>query len=113
MRTRLQAKLKAVKAELRRRMHLPVPEQGAYLRSVVAGHVRYYGVPSNGPRIGTFRKQVGRLWWRVLKHRSQSHHLPWRRMAQYVHRWLPPACICHPQPLVRLGVITPGKSRMR
>ena len=113
MRTRLQAKLKAVKAELRRRMHLPVPEQGAYLRSVVAGHVRYYGVPSNGPRIGIFRKQVGWLWWRVLKHRSQSHHLPWRRMAQYVHRWLPPACICHPQPLVRLGVITQGKSRMR
>ena len=40
MRIRLQAKLKAVKAELRRRMHLPLPEQGAYLRSVVAGHVR-------------------------------------------------------------------------
>jgi hypothetical protein len=70
-------------------------------------------VPSNGPRIGTFRKQVGWLWWRVLKHRSQSHHLLWRRMAQYVHRWLPPAGICHPQPLVRLGVITQGKSRMR
>jgi hypothetical protein len=95
------------------RINLPVPEQGAYLRSVVAGHVRYYGVPSNGPRIGIFRKQVGWLWWRVLKRRSQSHHLPWRRMAQYVHRWLPPACICHPQPLVRLGVITQGKSRMR
>jgi RNA-directed DNA polymerase len=113
MRTRLQAKLAAVKAELRRRMHLPVPEQGAYLRSVVAGHVRYYGVPSNGPSIGTFRRQVGWLWWRTLTRRSQSHHLPSRRMALYVHRWLPLARICHPQPLVRLGVITPGKSRMR
>ncbi|HMG18125.1 MAG TPA: group II intron reverse transcriptase/maturase, partial [Gemmatimonadales bacterium] len=81
MRTRLQAKLAAVKAELRRRMHLPVPEQGAYLRSVVAGHARYYGVPSNGPSIGTFRRQVGWLWWRTLKRRSQSHHLPSRRMA--------------------------------
>ena len=113
MRTRLQAKLKAVKAELQRRMHLPLPEQGAYLRSVVAGHVRYYGVPSNGPRIGIFRKQVAWLWWRVLKRRGQSPHLPWRRMAKYVHRWLPPARICHPQPLLRLGVITQGKSRMR
>jgi hypothetical protein len=113
MRTRLQAKLKAVKAELRRRMHLPVPEQGAYLRSVVAGHVRYYGVPSNGPSIGTFRRQVGWLWWRTLQRRSQAHHLPSRRMALYIHRWLPPARICHPQPLVRLGVITQGRSRMR
>ena len=113
MRTRLQAKLKAVKAELRRRMHLPLPEQGAYLRSVVAGHVRYYGVPSNGPRIGIFRQQVGWLWWRTLRRRSQSPSLPWRRMELYIHRWLPLAHICHPQPLVRLGVITQGKSRMR
>ena len=113
MRKRLQAKLAEVKVELRRRMHLPLPEQGVYLRAVVGGHVRYYGVPSNGPSIGLFRKQVGWLWWRTLKRRSQSHHLPWRRMAKYIRRWLPPARICHPQPLVRLGVITQGKSRMR
>ena len=25
----------------------PIPEQGAYLRSVVAGYTRYYGVPLN------------------------------------------------------------------
>ena len=37
MRTRMQAKLKAVKAELRRRMHHPLPELGAYVRSVVMG----------------------------------------------------------------------------
>ena len=113
MRQRLQAKLAEVKLELRRRMHLPLPEQGRYLHAVVGGHVRYYGVPSNGPSIGIFRGQVGWLWWRSLKRRSQSHHLPRRRMEKYIHRWLPPARICHPQPLVRLGVITQGKSRMR
>jgi RNA-directed DNA polymerase len=113
MRQRLQAKLAEVKVELRRRMHLPLPEQGVYLRAVVGGHVRYYGVPSNGPSIGIFRRQVGWLWWRTLKRRSQSHHLPWRRMEKYIRRWLPPARICHPQPLVRLSVITQGKSRMR
>jgi group II intron reverse transcriptase/maturase len=113
MRKRLQAKLAEVKVELRRRMHLPIPEQGVYLLAVVGGHVRYYGVPSNGPSIGLFRRQVGWLWWRSLKRRGQSHHLPWRRMEKYLHRWLPPAHICHPQPLVRLGVITQGKSRMR
>jgi RNA-directed DNA polymerase len=113
MRQRLQAKLKALKQELRRRLHHPVPEQGAYLRSVVAGHVRYFGVPNNGPSIGLFRQAVSRLWWRTLKRRTQAHHLPWRRMEKYIQRWLPPARICHPWPLVRLGVITQGKSRMR
>ena len=90
MRQRLQAKLAEVKLELRRRMHLPLPEQGRYLHAVVGGHVRYYGVPSNGPSIGIFRGQVGWLWWRSLKRRSQSHHLPRRRMEKYIHRWLRP-----------------------
>jgi len=113
MRQRLQAKLVALKEELRRRMHLPVPEQGAYLRSVVAGHVRYFGVPNNGQSIGLFRKLAGWLWWRALKRRSQKHRLPWWRMEKYLVRWLPPARICHPWPLQRLGVVTQGKSRMR
>jgi RNA-directed DNA polymerase len=113
IRQRLQAKLQAVKAELRRRMHLPIPEQGAYLRSVVSGHIRYFGVPMNGPAIRLFRQEVGRLWHRVLWRRSQTHRLPWRRMMRYITRWLPPARICHPYPLVRLGVVTQGKSRMR
>ncbi len=113
MRQRWQAKLKAVAVELRRRMHEPIPKLGAYLRSVVAGHVRYYGVPCNGPSIGKFRFEIGRRWWRVLKRRGQSHHLPWSRMEKYIQRWLPPAHICHPYPSQRLGVITQGKSRMR
>src|SRR5436309_112447 len=113
VRQRWQAKLKAVKAELRRRLHEPLSAVGAYLRSVVAGHVRYYGVPMNGSSIGAFRSAIGRLWWRALKRRSQSHHLPWGRMRRYIDRWLPPAHICHPYPLVRLGVVTQSKSRMR
>jgi RNA-directed DNA polymerase len=34
-----------VKAELQRRMHKPIPEQGKWLEAVVRGHNRYYGVP--------------------------------------------------------------------
>jgi hypothetical protein len=48
IRKRLQAKLSEVKAELKPRMHDPVPEVGKWLRSVVGGHIRYYGVPTNG-----------------------------------------------------------------
>ena len=61
MRKRLTAKLAEVKAELRRRMHDPVPDVGRWLRSVVRGHLQYYGVPMNGPALGTFRFQVVRL----------------------------------------------------
>ncbi len=35
---KLKLKLQQVKSELRSRMHDPIPEQGAYLRSVVVGH---------------------------------------------------------------------------
>jgi RNA-directed DNA polymerase len=113
MRQRWQAKLKAVKVELRRRLHEPLSAVGDYLGSVVRGHVQYYGVPMNGPSIVAFRQAIGRLWRRALKRRSQSHHLSWERMNRYIDRWLPPARVCHPYPLVRLGVVTQGKSRMR
>ena len=113
MRTRWQAKLKAVKLELRRRLHQSIPEQGTYLRQVVTGHFRYYGVPLNGPALDAFRAAVGRLWCRVLRRRSQRHRLPWHRMRRYCTRWLPTVRIYHPYPIVRFGVGTQGRSRMR
>ena len=113
MRTRWQAKLRAVKTRLRQRLHQPVPEQGAYLRAVVLGHNRYYSVPLNGPALHAFRAALVQLWWRVLRRRSQGNHLTWRRMAAYVDRWLPTPRICHPYPRVRFAVTTQGKSRMR
>jgi RNA-directed DNA polymerase len=112
MRKRMQAKLKAVKFELRRRMHQPLPELGAYVRAVVTGHMRYYGVPMNHPPLFAFAQAVTRLWWRVLHRRSQRY-LSWQRMRRYVARWVPPVRICHPYPLVRFGVVTRGGSRMR
>jgi hypothetical protein len=55
IRKRLQAKLNAVKAELQRRMHQPIPEQGKWLQAVVRGHIRYYGVPMNQRALTIFR----------------------------------------------------------
>ena len=110
---RLRAKLQAIKLELRRRMHRPIADQGQYLRAVVSGHVRYFGVPCNGARLRTFHFQVARLWHRTLCHRSQSHDLPWRRMYRLIAHWLPDPRICHPYPSQRLTVTTRGKSRVR
>jgi group II intron reverse transcriptase/maturase len=106
MRKRLQAKLSAVKTELERRMHDPIPEVGKWLRSVVSGHIRYYGVPLNGPALTTFRTQVGRLWQRVLSLRSQKGQVCWERMRLHINRWLPPVRIVHPYPRYRLRVTT-------
>jgi RNA-directed DNA polymerase len=102
----LQAKLREVKAELKRRMHDPIPEVGQWLRSVVGGHIRYYGVPTNGSALYTFRFQVGRLWHRALSRRGQNARVLWDRMRRLIDRWLPPVRICHPYPLRRMGVIT-------
>jgi group II intron reverse transcriptase/maturase len=110
---RMRAKLHAVKIELRRRMHRPMPEQGQYLRAVVTGHARYFGVPFNGARLRTFRYQIAGLWHRTLCRRSQSGGLPWRRMARLKAHWLPTPHICHPYPNQRLIVTTQGKSRVR
>ena len=43
----MRAKLLAVKTELATRMHLPIPEQGRWLASVLRGHYNYYAVPDN------------------------------------------------------------------
>ncbi len=106
MRKRMQAKLHEVKAELRQRMHTTIPEQGAYLRAVVTGHLRYYGVPRNGPALYAFRRGVERLWWTALNRRSQGRHVSWGRMYRLIQRYLPPARICHPYPTLRHVVTT-------
>ncbi len=106
IRKRLQAKLNAVKAELRLRMHAPIQETGKWLRSVVGGHIRYYGVPMNSAALSLFRHRIGWLWHRALSRRSQNGRLRWDRMRRLIDRWLPPARVYHPFPLRRMGVIT-------
>ena len=92
-----------VKTELRRRLHDPVPEVGSWLRSVVGGHLRYYGVPTNSRALRLFRFRLGRLWYRSMRRRSQKTRLTWERMSRLLDHWLPPPRVCHPYPLHRLG----------
>jgi group II intron reverse transcriptase/maturase len=105
IRKRLQAKLGEVKAELRRRLHDRIPAVGKWLRAVVEGHFRYYGVPTNYAALALFRSQVERMWRRTLSRRSQQP-VCWERARRIFQRWLPKPRIYHPYPLRRLGVIT-------
>ena len=113
MASRLRGKLREIKQTLRKRMHWPIARLGAWLRSVLIGHYRYYGVPYNGPMLDAFRQKIIRLWCRTLRRRSQRHRLTWRRMFRLAMRWLPSPRILHPYPSRRLCVITRGRSPVR
>jgi len=98
IRKRMRAKLKAIGIDLRRRMHDSLEEVGQWLRAVVGGHYRYYGVPTNSAALRNFRYRVSCLWRRSLGRRSQLGYVTWKRMQRLLDRWLPPARICHPYP---------------
>jgi RNA-directed DNA polymerase len=110
---RMQAKLRDVKVELMRRRHLPIPEQGQWLASVVRGHRAYYAVPGNIDAIEAFRTQATRHWFWALRRRSQRTRLDWKRMDRLATRWLPPARMMHPFPDARFDARTQGRSPVR
>jgi RNA-directed DNA polymerase len=109
----MRAKRRSLKIEMRRRMHLPIGAQGAWLRSVLTGHLNYYGVPGNSEALATFRFHLVRDWWAALRRRGQRSRLSWTRMSRLVARWLPPPRITHPWPRDRFDARTQDRSPVR
>jgi RNA-directed DNA polymerase len=116
---RMRAKLQAIKQELRRRMHLPIPEQGKWLMRVVTGYFNYYAVPTNYRSLVTFRDDLTRSWRQILGRRSQKGTVTWPTMQAIAERWLPRPRILHPWPSERFAVRHPrwepyaGKPQVR
>jgi RNA-directed DNA polymerase len=110
---RVRAKLHALKGEMRRRMHLPIPEQGRWLARVLQGHYNYYAVPDNIEALNAFRKGLIRHWLRLLRRRSQRSTMTWERMWRLADQWLPQPRISHPWPEQRFAAITQGRSPVR
>jgi len=110
---RVRAKLLAVKREMARRMHQPIPEQGGWLASLLRGHYGYYAVPDNIEALRAFREGLIRHWLRTLRRRSQKSRLTWERMGRLAERWLPQPRILHPWPEQRFAAITQGRSPVR
>ena len=110
---RVRAKLLAVKGEMARRMHLPIPEQGRWLARVLQGHYNYYAVPDNIEALSAFRKGIVQLWLKTLRRRSQRSRLTWKRMGRLADRWLPQPRILHPWPEQRFAAITQDRSPVR
>lgn len=94
-RRRLTRKLHTVRTEQRRRMHTPLPEQHRWLCSILRGHYRYYGLPSNYQALDGFYREVCRGWFRALRRRSQRR-LTWDRFNEWLATFpLPRAGIMH------------------
>jgi RNA-directed DNA polymerase len=104
---RMRAKLKAIKEELRRRRHEPIPEQGRWLGQVVRGYFAYHAVPTNAKSLVAFREHVKVLWLRTLRRRSQKDRTSWRRLHRLAVDFLPPPRILHPWPSERFLVKHP------
>jgi hypothetical protein len=97
-RDRMRSTLKAIKAELQRRMHEPIPAQGKWLAQVVRGYFVYHAIPTNLRSLGAFLHHVKSLWQRALRRRSQKDHTTWERIADLAAEFLPTPRILHPWP---------------
>lgn len=101
---RMQARIREIKDELRRRMHQPIPEQGKWLAQVLRGYFAYHAVPTNERKMKGFRYYVIRQWLRTLRRRSQRRGLTWERIWQLADEWLPKPRTLHPRPQARFAV---------
>jgi Pyridine nucleotide-disulphide oxidoreductase len=93
--------------QLRRRMHQPIPEQGAWIEQVVRGYFAYHAVPTNGAALRASYYYVERIWVRTLRRRSQKDRFSWQRMHRLAADWLPQPRILHPYPDQRFAVRYP------
>ena len=106
-RDRRMAKLKEIKEELRRRLHQSIPEQGKWLKHVIAGYFAYHAVPTNIQALMAFRFHVISLWGRALRRRSQKDGTTWKRVLKIADDYLPKPRILHPWPNQRFAVKHP------
>jgi RNA-directed DNA polymerase len=101
-RKKRKAKLAQLSEEMRRRRHLPVRQQHAWLSLVLRGHYRYYGVPTNMPALKTFYERVRQGWHRQLQRRSQRAQWNDEKRTAHEKRFpLPRPRIHHPWPSLR------------
>jgi RNA-directed DNA polymerase len=98
-RKKRRAKLAELRAEIRRRRHVPVPEQHRWLQAVLRGHAQYYGVPGNANALASFRYQVQQAWHRQLQRRSDRARWTAAKRRAFEARFpLPTPRLCHPRP---------------
>jgi RNA-directed DNA polymerase len=104
---RMRATLKAIRTNLKQRLHDPVSKTGTWLKRVVVGYMNYHAVPDNLKRMERFRTEIIRAWLRMLRRRSQRSALTWERYNRFVALYIPKVRARHPYPAQRFYVKHP------
>lgn len=100
---RLRNFLHEVKQSLRKRYHLSVSVQGAWLNKVLRGYFAYHAIPGNRAALETVRTEVNKMWLKALRRRSQHSDLPWSRFNRWVRQWIPSVRTLHVFPNERFA----------
>jgi len=101
---RMSRKLRALKKELKRRMHRDERENGQWLGQVLNGWLNYYAVPTSSPYLCRFRYCLEWLWMRALRRRSQKDSFEWERLRALCAQYWPRPRLRHPWPEQRFAV---------
>ena len=89
------AKLKAMRVQMKRRMHIPMQAQHQWLSQVLRGHYGYYGVVSNLPALSAFYREVQALWYTALCRRRQKSGMTWARFERVLTVFPLPRPVIH------------------
>lgn len=95
---RMRRTLQAIKTELMKRRHLPVTQNGKWLRRVLRGYFNYHAVPGNMKVLSSFKRDVGRYWLRSLRRRSQRNRKTWDRFVKLIKLYFPALRRVHDYP---------------
>ena len=92
---RLTRKLKAIRQEMKARLHAPVKVQHQWLCQVLRGHYGYYGVIFNSRSLHAFYQGVKRSWLKALQRRSQKSRMNWQQFNQLLAVYPLPKPVIH------------------
>ena len=89
---------------LRKRMHAEVVATGRWLGKVLRGWLDYYAVPTSFEYLRCFVKRLQRIWYQILRARSQKDRFRWERLRGICAVHWPKLRIVHPWPQQRFAV---------
>jgi group II intron reverse transcriptase/maturase len=110
---RMSRKLTGLYQMLKRRMHEDVRATARWLGSVLSGWLNYYAVPTSFRYLKRFRRRLHRLWYKVLRRRSQKDRTSREQLDKLAAAHWPKLRIRHPWPDRRFSVTHYGATRGR
>jgi RNA-directed DNA polymerase len=89
-------------------LYEPAADVGTWLRKVVTGYYRYHAIQGNIDGLSVFGQRLRRLWWLILRRRSQRQ-VAWDRLLPIFTRRIPAPRVLHPYPVVRFLATHPRR----